>query len=54
MNYKRYKQLIKEKGLKQTYIAKKIGISTTMLSLYLNGVKGLSKPNELLLAKALA
>ena len=36
---KKYKQLIKQKGLKISWIADKIGISQPLLSMYLNGTR---------------
>lgn len=46
MNYKRVKAVILEKGLKKSFIAKKIGISNVWLSYYLNGKKDLSFETE--------
>ena len=44
-----YKQQIKDKGLKQSWIAEKLGISDAMLSLFLSGERNfdLDKENEL-------
>lgn len=41
-----FKERIKERGLKQNWIAKKIGISETMLSLFLSGERNLSQAKE--------
>tara|TARA_Y100000401_G_C8213659_1_gene169736 strand:+ start:384 stop:602 length:219 start_codon:yes stop_codon:yes gene_type:complete len=37
------KKIIKEKGLKQTYICKELGINESVLSLIINGKR---KPNQ--------
>lgn len=41
-----YKKLIRDKGLKQNFIAQKIGISKTMMSLFLSGKRNLSPENK--------
>ena len=44
-----YKKAIKEKGVKQTWLAEKIGVSDTLLSLYLSGERNLSTEKEAML-----
>lgn len=41
-----YKQTIKDSGIKQSYIAEKIGVSEVFLSLCLNGKKKWPKQRE--------
>lgn len=49
-----FKKQIKEKGFKQSFLAEQIGISTTYMSLVINGHRSLSTPKELHLKKLLA
>ncbi|GAA4880495.1 hypothetical protein GCM10023310_70880 [Paenibacillus vulneris] len=37
-----YQKIIKEKGLKQIWIAKQLGISAAMMSMYLKGQTNMS------------
>jgi len=48
-----YKKLIRDKGLKQNFIAQKIGVSKTMMSLFLSGKRNLSPENKLKLHRIL-
>ena len=43
MDKKRWKEILRDKGLKQKYIADKIGVSETDISSYLAGRR---KPNH--------
>ena len=47
------KQVIKEKGIKQTYICEKLGINESVLSLIINGKRKPSQDRIKSLAKAL-
>jgi predicted transcriptional regulator len=42
-----YKALIDERGYKHKYIAKQIGVSETMMSLFLSGKKNLSMERKI-------
>ncbi len=48
-----YRKIIKESGLMQKYIANKIGVSPTMLSLFLHNKKKLSEDRLLKLEEVL-
>ncbi|TVY09941.1 helix-turn-helix transcriptional regulator [Paenibacillus cremeus] len=48
-----YKQLINERGIKQQFLADKLGISKTMMSLFLSGKKNLSPEKISMLNKLL-
>lgn len=48
-----YKKVIKESGLMQKYIADKIGVSPTMLSLFLHNKKKLSEDRLIMLEDVL-
>ena len=46
-----YKQEIERIGIKKIFIAKKLGLSNTMFSFYLNDVRTMPEPVELKLKK---
>ncbi len=50
----RFKQLIKDKGLKTTFLAKRVGVSQPLLSLYLSGKRKMPLEVEFKLAKELS
>ena len=50
----RFKQLIKDKGLKTTFLAKRVGVSQPSLSLYLSGKRKMPLEVEFKLAKELS
>ncbi|WP_160327366.1 helix-turn-helix domain-containing protein [Paenibacillus naphthalenovorans] len=37
-----YQKIIKQKGLKQKWIAEKLGVSSAMISMYISGKSGMS------------
>ena len=53
INELEYKKLIRDKGLKQNFIAQKIGVSKTMMSLFLSEKRNLSPENKLKLHRIL-